>query len=701
MQLVMPHNLHKVKFYDDKVPLFTRYQIESQIETAFVREVQLPSGGAIVIDHTEALLSVDINSARATKGGDIEETALNTNKEAAEEIARQLRLRDLGGLIVIDFIDMTSPKNQREVENTLKDALKMDRARVQVGRISRFGLLEMSRQRLRPSLGESSQIICPRCTGQGTIRGTESLALSILRIIEEDAMKENTGRIVVQLPVNVATYLLNEKRQSISEIEQRQSIAIVIVPNNNLETPHYEIQRIKTSEMQQTETASSYELVSEFKEEDLELAKESAREKVEEPAVKGVVPLQPVPQQKPQVVAQEGVLKRLWSNLFGSAGVTEEVKKPKAAPATGRKSSGEEQKSSRPSTSGQQRPTSRKKQSRRAEGRKSDGRKPDTRKPRSGGSQGRSQPPSGERSAKTGETATPADVKSASDTGSTDTSADQSQRSAGSRRGKRGGRRRRREPGSDDSGPAKSNAPQHQNEARPDQATVSSSNQTKESTESTAPQKTMQDSDSPSAVTPSEVKPMREDASQNSTPSRVTDPVEKTAPQQSAQQSLPLEPIQTASGNNTPAAKPSDVNSDTQSHFESKPSTAPQAYTGGPAAESTATTGATQPKEASARQGVPPNDAQSLTGNTSPETANQQSNQQSATQQASEQPHGQSSSYSEASSAPTIAPISSGTSAPAEERTDTERDLSTRDEAKNGDENADIVKQHESRISKS
>lgn len=190
---------------------------------------------------------------------------------------------------------------------------------------------------------------------------------------------------------------------------------------------------------------------------------------------------------------------------------------------------------------------------------------------------------------------------------------------------------------------------------------------------------------------------MREDASQNSTPSRVTDPVEKTAPQQSAQQSLPLEPIQTASGNNTPAAKPSDVNSDTQSHFESKPSTAPQAYTGGPAAESTATTGATQPKEASARQGVPPNDAQSLTGNTSPETANQQS----TTQQASEQPHGQSSSYSEASSAPTIAPISSGTSAPAEERTDTERDLSTRDEAKNGDENADIVKQHESRISKS
>ena len=211
MELVMPHNLNKIKFYDDKVPLFTRYQIESQIETAFQREVRLPSGGAVVIDHTEALISIDINSSRATKGSDIEDTALNTNREAAEEIARQLRLRDLGGLVVIDFIDMYASRNQREVENTLKEALKMDRARVQIGRISRFGLLEMSRQRLRPSLGESVQIVCPRCEGHGTIRSIESLALSILRIIEEDSMKEQTARIVAQVPVNVATFLLNEK----------------------------------------------------------------------------------------------------------------------------------------------------------------------------------------------------------------------------------------------------------------------------------------------------------------------------------------------------------------------------------------------------------------------------------------------------------------------------------------------------------
>ncbi|MBA3732007.1 MAG: Rne/Rng family ribonuclease, partial [Gammaproteobacteria bacterium] len=201
MKHVMPHNLKKLKLYEDRVPLFNRFQVESQIESAFERMVYLPSGGVIVIDHTEALVSVDINSARATKGGDIEETALNTNLEAADEISRQLRLRDVGGLIVIDFIDMASGKNQREVENRLRDALRLDRARVQVGRISRFGLLEMSRQRLRPSLGESSQIVCPRCSGHGNIRGVESLALSVLRLMEEEAMKDKTGRVVAQLPV--------------------------------------------------------------------------------------------------------------------------------------------------------------------------------------------------------------------------------------------------------------------------------------------------------------------------------------------------------------------------------------------------------------------------------------------------------------------------------------------------------------------
>ncbi|HEB93762.1 MAG TPA: Rne/Rng family ribonuclease [Gammaproteobacteria bacterium] len=318
VQMVMPHNLGKLKFYEDKVPLFTRYQIESQIETAFQREVRLPSGGAIVIDHTEALVSIDINSARATKGSDIEETALNTNREAAEEIARQLRLRDLGGLIVIDFIDMNSSRNQREVENTLRDALKMDRARVQVGRISRFGLLEMSRQRLRPSLGESSQIVCPRCKGQGTIRGTESLALSILRIIEEDAMKEQTARIVVQAPVNVATFLLNEKRTAINDIEARQGVKIVLVPNTHFETPHYEIQRERISD-QGRRGQASYDLAVEREEVSESLQGDKPKIKTEEPAVKSVVPASPVPQQttSQETPRQGGFIKRLWSNLIG------------------------------------------------------------------------------------------------------------------------------------------------------------------------------------------------------------------------------------------------------------------------------------------------------------------------------------------------------------------------------------------------
>ena len=239
ISLVMPNNLNKVKFYDDSIPLFSRYQIEMQIESAFHRNVNLPSGGSIVIDHTEALVSIDINSARATKGANIEDTALNTNLEAADEIARQLRLRDLGGLVVIDFIDMMQSRNQREVENRMKEALKQDRARIQVGRISRFGLLEMSRQRLRPSLGESSQITCPRCNGQGTIRGVDSLALSILRIIEEEAMKDKTSRIIAQVPVAVGSFLLNEKRSIINSIENRHNINVTMVPNASMETPRF------------------------------------------------------------------------------------------------------------------------------------------------------------------------------------------------------------------------------------------------------------------------------------------------------------------------------------------------------------------------------------------------------------------------------------------------------------------------------
>jgi ribonuclease E len=243
IELVRPDFVSRVKLYEGDVPLFSHYQIESQIESAFQREVRLPSGGSIVIDPTEALTSIDINSARSTKGGDIEETAFNTNLEAADEIARQLRLRDLGGLVVIDFIDMTPVKHQREVENRMKDAVKPDRARIQLGRISRFGLLEMSRQRLRPSLGESAYHVCPRCSGHGTVRGTESLALSVLRIIEEESIKDNTGQIEAQLPINVATYLLNEKRHALLSVETRHNVELLIIPNPNFETPHYEIVR--------------------------------------------------------------------------------------------------------------------------------------------------------------------------------------------------------------------------------------------------------------------------------------------------------------------------------------------------------------------------------------------------------------------------------------------------------------------------
>ena len=261
IELVRPDFLNRVKLYKGDVALFNHFQIESQIESAFQREVRLPSGGSIVIDPTEALTSIDINSSRATKGGDIEETALQTNLEAADEIARQLRLRDLGGLIVIDFIDMTPVRHQREVENRLREAVHQDRARIQLGRISRFGLLEMSRQRLRPSLNESSSHICPRCQGQGVIRDNESLALSILRLIEEEAMKDNTEQVHGQVPVDVAAYLLNEKRASIASLEQRNDVRVYIIPNQHLETPHYEVTRIRQNEIPE---AASYELKTEI-----------------------------------------------------------------------------------------------------------------------------------------------------------------------------------------------------------------------------------------------------------------------------------------------------------------------------------------------------------------------------------------------------------------------------------------------------
>ena len=284
---VIPTFESRIKLYKEETPLFNRFQIESQIETAFEREVQLPSGGSIVIDPTEALVSIDINSARATRGSDIEETALNTNLEAADEIARQLRLRDIGGLIVIDFIDMTPIKNQREVENRLRDALKVDRARVQMGRISRFGLLEMSRQRLRPSLSETRGSVCPRCNGTGVIRDTGSLALSIMRLIEEESSKERTAQIRAILPVSVATFLLNEKRAEVHAIERRHDVQVVIVPNPNMETPHYEVVRLRDDHTVATTDNTSFSKPEPQQDKD-----DSARKPIkrEEAAVKTITP---------------------------------------------------------------------------------------------------------------------------------------------------------------------------------------------------------------------------------------------------------------------------------------------------------------------------------------------------------------------------------------------------------------------------
>ena len=317
---VMPHFLPKAKLYQDAVPLFSRYQIESQIEVAYCREVSLPSGGSLVIDHTEALTSVDINSARATKGSDIEETALNTNLEACDEIARQLRLRDLGGLFVIDFIDMLSNKNQRTVENHLRDALKIDRARIQTSRISRFGLLEMSRQRMRPSLGDSTQLPCPRCKGQGTIRNVESVALSVLRILEEEAMKKGTEKVIAHLPIECATFLLNEKRHAIEQIEARLKVGIIILPSKHLETPAYDIDRIKEKEF--VDDKPSY---LQIKAEDISIPDfaQQIKPKLEKAAIKEFMHDSPAPVQVKNEAAS--LIKRFWDKLIGPSAETEVV----------------------------------------------------------------------------------------------------------------------------------------------------------------------------------------------------------------------------------------------------------------------------------------------------------------------------------------------------------------------------------------
>jgi len=444
IEQVMPKYLRKLRLYEDEVPLFSRYQIESQIESAFRRELRLPSGGAIVIDHTEALTSVDINSARATKGADIEETALNTNLEAAEEIARQLRLRDLGGLFVIDFIDMTPSRNQREVENRLKEAMKEDRARVQIGRISRFGLLEMSRQRLRPSLGESAHQVCPRCDGHGYVRSVDSLALSILRILEEEALKENTGRVTAQLPVEVATYLLNEKRQMIADVEKRHEVSIVLIPNRNLETPKYEITRLRRQEMREDDTPSHAQ-EKEFTAQSMPPA-ERVQPRVEQPAVKNIAPASPAPE-RPEAApvapvpvpasAESGFIKRLFSSIFAPRDVPAAPRAEAAAQAEPETAPAER----KPRSSTQRRSSARSGEKQEArQGRSRRGGRSDQGAPK--GRPGDSEAARGEKKAeKTEKTETQTTPKPTEATGAGDTGEGPAKRS--SRRGRRGGRRRR------------------------------------------------------------------------------------------------------------------------------------------------------------------------------------------------------------------------------------------------------------------
>ena len=435
VQQVMPHFLSKVKRYDDTVPLFTRYQIESQIESAFERTVQLPSGGSIVIDHTEALISIDINSARATRGSDIEDTALTTNLEAADEIARQLRIRDLGGLVVIDFIDMGPNRNQREVEHRLREAVKMDRARVQVGRISRFGLLEMSRQRLRTSLGEASHEVCSRCNGQGTVRTVESLALAILRLVEEEAMKDKTARVLAQVPVSVATFLLNEKRAALGQIEARHGVQVIMVPNKSMETPQYSVERIRDDS--DAGTGASYGLATP-EEVDAQPAGLNTPRQIEKPIVRSIGPA-PMPAAAapttaaPGAVGSEGVANGFLKWLSGLFGANHDRRgRASSAPPTDGESA---------TAAGQDGGES---------GRKSGGR----RNGRRGKGGERRQPSAGadaRQSASTGaaideqpmtQRNEPAASQPAASDGSE--SADSSDRSARSRRGRRGGRRRKR-----------------------------------------------------------------------------------------------------------------------------------------------------------------------------------------------------------------------------------------------------------------
>ncbi len=372
VSMVMPKYQNRIKAYDDALPLFNRFQVEGQIETAFQREVRLPSGGSIVIDPTEALVSIDINSARATKGSDIEQTALQTNLEAADEISRQLRLRDMGGLVVIDFIDMNASKNQRAVENRMRDALEIDRARIQLGRISRFGLLEMSRQRLRPSLGETSGMVCPRCTGQGTIRDTKSLALAILRLIQEEASKERTGEVRVIVPVDVSAFLLNEKRSAVGEIEQETKVRVVIIPNPNMQTPHFEVIRLRDDEIDEDQR-ESFEIDLSAFESEAATHDEEKTAPAPQALVRGVTPDAPPPatspepekvEQAPALTSSEsapkpGLFPRLWAALFAPMPKSEEQEE-KDASDNKKSNSSSENKAKRRTNRQRKRPVKRK-----------------------------------------------------------------------------------------------------------------------------------------------------------------------------------------------------------------------------------------------------------------------------------------------------------------------------------------------------
>ena len=532
---VMPNSVNKIKFYEDTVPLFNRFQVENQIESAYRREVTLPSGGAIVIDHTEALISIDINSARATKGGDIEETATNTNLEAADEIARQLRLRDLGGLVVIDFIDMMNNKNQRAVENRLNAAVQVDRARVQIGRISRFGLLEMSRQRLKPSLGESTQIVCPRCTGQGTIRTVESLSLSLVRIIEEEALKAGTARVDIQVPVDVATYILNEKRQVILDTERQTGVHVLIVANPTLETPQYKVERIRKSDHDENDDTASYQRAEKDNQYSVEVTQEKPIQ-LEKAAVSSISPGQRPAATAPAPVADTktastGLLGKIVSIFSGDK---EEKEEPKAVPSQARSSQNRDQRSS----SGQNRS-----RSNRGRGR-SRNRKPDAN--RTSGQGAASQPKK-----QTGKQAANKSAAARQSKDATDQSKDSAQTSG--QPAKKTGRSRRRRPSNRPKN-TESNATEVKNDANKQNAGEASAPVKQRSAKEAKPAP----AEARQATDTQEKKPAARDNTSENKPAADKPAVDKSAPAKPAAEKKP-EPVkkevdqQPSSNDNRPA----------------------------------------------------------------------------------------------------------------------------------------------------